>query len=156
LNALGLWGFDEALKDWAQNGDTYRARWLEHKKFLLGELSQIEGLVIHGGQRDVDLPNTINFHVEGCLEESLLLSLDLSGYSMSSGSACNSGSMRPSHVIKALGYAEPVAFSSLRLSMGVETTRAELEQFVQDLKIKATHIRSSRAQMARDLPQIKA
>jgi cysteine desulfurase len=146
-NAIGALGFLTALRDWAENGAHYRARLTELRAWLAEELLKIEGLKIHGlGARGElpGLPNTLNFHVEGCPEESLLLALDLDGFAVSSGSACNSGSLLPSHVLLALGYSEDVALSSIRASLGVETTLDELRAFAASVAAKVEQVRSSR------------
>jgi cysteine desulfurase len=149
LNALGIYGFQLALEDWAKNGAAYRAKFKKQRAHLLKEMSQIEGLKIHAVPQNpeaVVLENTINFHVEGCLEESLLLSLDLDGFSLASGSACNSGSLKPSYVLMALGFGEEVGVSSVRISLGVESSDEEIEEFLKSLKHKIVQIRTSREQ----------
>lgn len=67
----------------------------------------------------------------GVPSEIQLMALDLAGVAASSGSACSSGKVRPSHVLAAMGVPEPVAASALRVSLGRETTRAEADLFVE-------------------------
>ena len=73
------------------------------------------------------LPNNINFSFEGIEGESILLGLDMAGVAASSGSACSSGSMEPSHVLLALGQTAEQARGSLRITLGKENTEAEIE-----------------------------
>lgn len=153
LNSLGIYGFYQALQAWHKKGEDYRRQFKVQREYLAKEMLKIPGLKIHGLKPDGSLPallNTLNFHVDGCVEESLLLSLDLDGFCLSSGSACNSGSLKPSHVITALGFDEDVAISSIRLSLGVENTMADLEAFVKSLNEKVAQVRAARLQ-AREL-----
>ena len=74
------------------------------------------------------MPNNVNmsfFYVEG---ESLLLNLDMVGIAASSGSACTSGSLEPSHVLMALGMSHEVAHGSVRMTLGRYTTRADIDR----------------------------
>ena len=77
------------------------------------------------------LPGTVNISIEGVEGESLLLMLDLNGICASSGSACTSGSLDPSHVLLALGLKHEVAHGSLRLSMGDETTDEDIDYILE-------------------------
>src|SRR6266536_2025976 len=73
------------------------------------------------------LANTVSFVVRGADSTSLLAGLDLEGICASSGSACSSGSLEPSHVISALGYERKLANALVRFSLGRESTLAEVE-----------------------------
>lgn len=86
---------------------------------LLKSLSEIPGAIVHGSAAE-QLPNTVNFHVEGTEGDDVLLNLDLAGVQASSGSACSSGVARPSHVLLAMGYSEWVALNSIRMSFTAE------------------------------------
>lgn len=77
------------------------------------------------------LPGTVNISIEGIEGESLLLMLDLNGICASSGSACTSGSLDPSHVLLALGLKHEVAHGSLRLSIGDETTDEDIDYILE-------------------------
>jgi cysteine desulfurase len=96
-----------------------------------GILARVPGTAINGdpGRR---VPNTTNISFEGIEAESLLIALDLEGVAVSTGSACSSGSLEPSHVLKAMGLPNCRTRSSLRFSLGPRTTLAEIE-FVQDI-----------------------
>jgi cysteine desulfurase len=76
------------------------------------------------------VPNTTNISVDGVEAELLLMALDLDGISVSTGSACSSGSLEPSHVLKAMGLPVSRARTSLRFSLGPETTDAEIDTVI--------------------------
>ncbi|MDE2780467.1 MAG: aminotransferase class V-fold PLP-dependent enzyme [Chloroflexota bacterium] len=79
------------------------------------------------------LPNNVNFSFEGVEGESILLGLDMAGVAASSGSACSSGSLEPSHVLLALGQTAELARSSLRLTLGKENTEEEIDYLINTL-----------------------
>src|SRR5205814_8778960 len=76
------------------------------------------------------LPNNVSFCFGGTQGEALVVSLDLEGFSVSSGSACTSGDTEPSHVLLALGLPRELAQGSLRLTLGRDTTDADVEALV--------------------------
>ena len=84
----------------------------------------------------------MNFCFEGIEGESLLLLLDDRGICASSGSACTSGSLDPSHVLLAIGRIHDVAHGSLRLTIGEETTPEEIEYIIQNVKEVVAYLRS--------------
>jgi cysteine desulfurase len=88
------------------------------------------------------LPNTTSLVISGVHGESLLMSLDVKGFSVSTGAACSSGSPEPSHVLLAMGLAHAEAQSSLRLSVGWMTTEEEVNAFVGALAQTVKHLRS--------------
>lgn len=145
-NSLGTFGWLSAMSFWAENGEAIRSNWKEHRLRLIGILQEIPGFTLHTpvDLNDFSIHNTINFHIVGCPEEGLLLALDLEGFQLSAGSACNSGSLKPSPVLLAQGWDEDVAYSSLRLSFGAENTWEDLEKV--GFKIKEL---VDRIQMAR-------
>lgn len=87
------------------------------------------------------LPNNVNLSLEGVHGESLLLGLDLAGIMASSGSACTSGSLDPSHVLEALGLPDEATRSSLRLTVGRENTMDEMDRTVNVLHNLVTRLR---------------
>jgi len=91
-----------------------------------GILSGVAGTVVNG-DRDRRVPNTTNIGFEGLEAESLLIALDLEGVAVSTGSACSSGSLEPSHVLRAMGLPSQRARNSLRFSLGAETTAEEID-----------------------------
>ena len=86
------------------------------------------------GHRTKRLPGNVNISVRYIEGEALLLSLDLKGIAASSGSACTSGSLDPSHVLLAIGLPHEIAHGSLRLSLSEENTMEEVEYVITTLK----------------------
>jgi cysteine desulfurase len=108
----------------------------------MGLYDRIPDLLVHGG-RDVErLPTISNLSVPGCDPELLLASLDLEGIAASSGSACSSGSVTPSHVLLAMGVRREIAGPSLRFSLGPGTTPAHIERVIGVLPAIAERLRS--------------
>jgi len=96
-----------------------------------GILDRVEGTVVNGAV-DGRVPNTTNISFDGIEAESLLIALDLEGVAVSTGSACSSGTLEPSHVLKAMGLPQAFARNSLRFSLGPSTTSDEIA-FVLDV-----------------------
>ena len=94
------------------------------------------------GDRSNRLPSNVNFCFEGIEGESLLLLLDDKGICASSGSACTSGSLEPSHVLLAIGRPHEVAHGSLRLSLGEETTEEEVDYMISAVTDVVTYLRN--------------
>jgi len=90
-------------------------------------------VVIHG-ERSERLPNTTNFRLPGVEAESLLIQLDLAGICASTGSACTTGSLEPSHVLLAMGVKRADATSAVRFSFGRQNTRAEMDLVLAELR----------------------
>ena len=93
-------------------------------------LARVPGTAVNG-DRDCRVPNTTNISFDGLEAESLLIALDLEGVAVSTGSACSSGSLEPSHVLRAMGLPHPRTRNSLRFSLGPTTTADEVA-FVTD------------------------
>jgi len=89
-------------------------------------LGSVPGTVVNGA-RDQRVPNTTNISFDGIEAESLLIALDLEGVAVSTGSACSSGTLEPSHVLKAMGLPQAFARNSLRFSLGASTTAEEID-----------------------------
>lgn len=132
-NIPGIVGFGKAAELAAQNLDEH----IEHQKVLRDRL--IEGVLSRipksrlNGHPEKRLPGNANFIFEYIEGESILLSLDLIGVAGSSGSACTSGSLDPSHVLLALGLPAGIAHGSLRLSIGRDTTESDIDFVVDNL-----------------------
>ena len=94
------------------------------------------------GDAEKRLPGNVNFCFEGIEGESLLLLLDDKGICASSGSACTSGSLDPSHVLLAIGRPHEVAHGSLRLTIGEDTTEEEIDYMIQSVSEVVTRLRS--------------
>jgi cysteine desulfurase len=95
-------------------------------------LKNISGTV-RNGARDERLPNTVNISFEGVEAEGILLMLDELGICVSSGSACTSGSLNPSHVLMAMGCSVARARGSVRFSLGIYNTEAEVDYVLKHL-----------------------
>ena len=108
---------------------------------LIAGLSKIPHSVLNG-HREHRLPGTVNFCFEGIEGESLLLLLDDKGVYASSGSACTSGSLDPSHVLLAIGRPHEIAHGSLRLSLSPDTTQEEVDYMVEAVTDVVAYLRS--------------
>ena len=111
------------------------------RETLITGLSTIEHARLNG-DRDRRVPGTVNFCFEGIEGESLLLLLDRKGIAASSGSACTSGSLDPSHVLLAIGLPHEVAHGSLRLSVGEYNTDEEMAYIVDNVRQVVAYLRS--------------
>ncbi|HET8678873.1 MAG TPA: aminotransferase class V-fold PLP-dependent enzyme, partial [bacterium] len=107
---------------------------------LIAGLAAVDGVRQNGHPRD-RLPGIVNVSFEDAESESLLLALDLEGIAASSGSACTSGSLEPSHVIAALGIPEAFAAGTLRFSLGRWTTAEEIDILLTVLPMVLNQIR---------------
>jgi cysteine desulfurase len=105
-----------------------------------GILGSIEGASINGSIRR-RLPNTTNIRFDGIEGEAIVIALDLRGYAVSSGSACSSGAVEPSHVLLAMGLRPEEARSSVRFSLGPENTDAEVDGLVAAVQASVAHLR---------------
>ena len=121
---------------------------------LIKGLSEIPHSALNG-DAEKRLPSNVNFCFEGIEGESLLLLLDQKGISASSGSACTSGSLDPSHVLLAIGRVHDVAHGSLRLSLGEDTTEEEVDYIVKSTEDVVNYLRSF-SPVWRDLESGKA
>lgn len=133
-NVAAVAGFAEAVRRLLPERAAEAARLSALRDFLLAGLrAAIPGLVLNGPEGDGRLPNNLNVSLPGLDAETLLLALDRAGVSASSGSACASGSIEPSHVLTAMGLPESRIKSALRLTLGRGTTREQLERGVEVL-----------------------
>ncbi len=104
-----------------------------------GILSRVPNTSVNGtGAR---VPNTTNISVDRVESESLLIALDLEGIAVSSGSACSSGTLEPSHVLKAMGFPHARTLNSLRFSLGASNTEAEVDRVLEVLPALVTKLR---------------
>ena len=140
-NLPGIVSMVTALEDATKNLDTYKAKLIPLRDKLIAGLNEIEYSELNG-DRDERLPGTVNFCFEGIEGESLLLLLDDRGISASSGSACTSGSLDPSHVLLAIGRPHEVAHGSLRLSLSEDVTEDEIDYLIQSVKEVVTYLRN--------------
>jgi cysteine desulfurase len=104
-------------------------------------LAQVPGTAING-VREPRVPNTTNISFEAVEAESLLIALDLEGVAVSTGSACSSGTLEPSHVLRAMGLPAPRTQNSIRLSLGASNTDGEVDFLVAKLPAIVAKLRS--------------
>jgi len=128
-NLPAIVGMAAALKEAVGNMEADSARLTALRDRLIAGLGQIPHSRLNG-DRQHRVPGTVNFCFEGIEGESLLLLLDARGIAASSGSACTSGSLDPSHVLLSLGLPHEVAHGSLRLSFSPETTEEEINHIL--------------------------
>lgn len=140
-NVPGIMAMAAALKEAAENLEKNAAHQTALRDRLIKGLSEIPHSALNGDPVR-RLPGNVNFCFEGIEGESLLLLLDDRGISASSGSACTSGSLDPSHVLLAIGRVHDVAHGSLRLSLGEDITQEEVDYLIRNLKEVVTYLRS--------------
>ena len=140
-NVAGIVGMAAALKESAAHMAENAAHMQALRDRLIEGLREIEHSALNGDAIK-RLPGNVNFCFEGIEGESLLLLLDDRGISASSGSACTSGSLDPSHVLLAIGRVHDVAHGSLRLSIGEDATAEQIEYIIQNVKEVVEYLRS--------------
>ena len=128
-NIPGIVALAAALKESVDNMEANTAKIIPMRDKLFTELSKIPHSKINGSLEH-HVPGTVNMCFEGIEGESLLLLLDAKGVCASSGSACTSGSLDPSHVLLSLGLPHEVAHGSLRLSIGEYNTMEEIDHII--------------------------
>jgi cysteine desulfurase len=139
-NVPGIAAMAEALKEAVADMEENSARTAKVRDHLIQGLRRIPHSALNGDESH-RLPGNVNFCFEGIEGESLLLLLDDKGICASSGSACTSGSLDPSHVLLAIGRVHDVAHGSLRLSIGEEITEKEVEYIIQSVKEVVEYLR---------------
>lgn len=130
-NIPGIVGMVAALKEANANIDANAAKVTALRDRLIEGLSKIPHCALNG-DRTKRLPGNVSFCFEGIEGESLLLLLDAKGICASSGSACTSGSLDPSHVLLAIGRPHEVAHGSLRLTLSEENTQEEVDYIIDE------------------------
>ena len=128
-NMAGIVALAAALKESCDNMEANNARIIPMRDKLFAELGKIPHSKINGSLEH-HVPGTVNMCFEGIEGESLLLMLDMKGICASSGSACTSGSLDPSHVLLSIGLPHEVAHGSLRLSIGEYNTMEEIDHII--------------------------
>ena len=130
-----------AMKDGLASLDENARKIIRMRDRLIDGLSRIPHSRLNG-DRTHRVPGTVNFCFEGIEGESLLLMLDMHGIAASSGSACTSGSLDPSHVLLALGLPHEIAHGSLRLSISEYTTDEEIDHILTHVPQVVTYLRN--------------
>ena len=139
-NLPGIVSMVAALEDATKDLQGYKERLSPLRDRLIDGLFEIPYSDLNG-DRVKRLPATVNFCFEGIEGESLLLLLDDKGIQASSGSACTSGSLDPSHVLLAIGRPHEVAHGSLRLSLSDDATTEEVDYIIKSVKEVVTYLR---------------
>lgn len=139
-NIPGIVALAAALKESVDNMEANTAKIIPMRDKLFTELSKIPHSKINGSLEH-HVPGTVNMCFEGIEGESLLLLLDAKGICASSGSACTSGSLDPSHVLLSLGLPHEVAHGSLRLSIGEYNTMEEIDHIIKVVPEVVSYLR---------------
>ena len=140
-NVAGIVAMAAALKESCDHMEENTAKIIPMRDKLFAELSKIPHSKINGSLEH-HVPGTVNMCFEGIEGESLLLMLDDQGICASSGSACTSGSLDPSHVLLSLGIPHEIAHGSLRLSIGEYNTMEEIDHIIEVVPKVVEYLRS--------------
>lgn len=141
-NIAGIVGLGEALELAVTNMSETSARMTRMRDRLIEGIESTIPEVKLNGHRTKRLPNNVNFSIKYIEGESILLMLDMAGIAASSGSACTSGSLDPSHVLLALGLTHEVAHGSVRMTLGDDTTDEDIDYVLETLPKVAHRLRA--------------
>ncbi len=134
INAPGIAGTAIALKSAYENFEEKNAKLIKLRDHMISRIqNEIPYVKLNGAVKN-RLPNNINFSFKYIEGESILFNLDLAGIAVSSGSACSSGSLDPSHVLLAIGLPHEIAHGSIRFTLGRSTTLEDVDYVVDTLK----------------------
>ncbi|MEG1993369.1 MAG: cysteine desulfurase NifS [Oscillospiraceae bacterium] len=140
-NVAAIVGLGVAIEDAVGNLENHANHLIEIRDYVIKELLTIPYTRLNGDEVK-RLPNNVNISIVGIEGEALLLSLDILGIAASSGSACTSGSLDPSHVLLAIGLKHEVAHGSLRLSFGDDITKENADYIIKSVKDVAHRLRA--------------
>lgn len=141
-NVPGIVGMGKASELCAVTMSDNIKKEIKLREHLIGRvLSEIEGVYING-TRQKRLPGNINFYIENVEGQSLLILLDQKGICVSSGSACTSGSLDPSHVLKAMGQNDERARGSVRITLSSDNTLEQIDYVADELKRIVNQLRA--------------
>ncbi|GAA0723340.1 cysteine desulfurase NifS [Clostridium malenominatum] len=140
-NVASIVGFGKATEISFNNMKEDMERLTILRDEMIDNLLHIEGSFLNGGSGNNRLPNNINIAFPGINGEDLLFNLDRMGVCVSSGSACQATSMEPSHVLLALGLSKELAKASIRISIGDETTKEDMEYVCENIRNIVDRIR---------------
>ncbi|MCM1135141.1 MAG: cysteine desulfurase NifS [Clostridium sp.] len=133
-NVPGIVGLGAAVKEAVSGMEERSAKIRELRDYLIEKIEKEVPYCRLNGDRTKRLPNNVNFSFRFIEGESLLIMLDMKGICASSGSACTSGSLDPSHVLLAIGLPHEIAHGSLRLTLSEENTMEEMDFVVETIK----------------------
>lgn len=140
-NVPGIVGMGKAIEMALDGLDEKAERMKALRDRLIRELPERIPEIKLNGHPTVRLPNNVNFSIKYIEGESILLMLDLNGIAASSGSACTSGSLDPSHVLLAMGLTHEIAHGSVRMTLSDETTEEDIEKVLEVLPMVAERLR---------------
>ncbi|MFZ5989787.1 MAG: cysteine desulfurase NifS [Bacillota bacterium] len=140
-NIAGIVGLGKAVEHASQNIDEHNKKLVDLRDRTIEEVMKKIPFVKLNGDRSKRLPGNVNFSFEFIEGESLLLMLDMKGIAASSGSACTSGSLDPSHVLLAIGLPHEIAHGSLRITFGVENTHEDIDYLMEVLPMIVERLR---------------
>ena len=103
-------------------------------------LDRIPGTGVNGSRWN-RLPNTTNIYFDGIDGEAMVIALDLRGFAVSTGAACSSGALSPSHVLKAIGLSDLRARASMRFSLGRGNTAGQVDALIEAIGASVAHLR---------------
>jgi len=129
-SVAALAGFGAAAEAALEQRNDETSRTLRLRAKIETRLRELYPDVRFHGQAAPRLPNTVNFAIPGVPGETLAIALDLAGFAVSTGSACASGAVEPSHVIREMGYGESEARGAVRVSLGWSSTHADVDRFL--------------------------
>ena len=141
-NVPGIAGLGKAVELAAATMEERAAKETELRDYAISRIEKEIPYCRLNGDRVKRLPNNINFSFRFIEGESMLIKLDFKGICASSGSACTSGSLDPSHVLLAIGLPHEIAHGSLRMTLGADTTKEDIDYTVDCLKEIVEEIRS--------------
>ena len=141
-NVPGIVGFGKAVELAMANMEAKQQKEKELRDYLITRVLAEIPYTRLNGHRTNRLPNNSNFSFQFIEGESLLIMLDMKGICASSGSACTSGSLDPSHVLLAIGLPHEIAHGSLRLTLSEETTKEDLDYTIEQLKAIVANLRN--------------
>lgn len=133
-NVPGIVGFGAAVERAVRTMDEKVKKEIELRDYLIDRIEKEIPYSRLNGHRTKRLPGNVNFAFQFIEGESMLIMLDMKGICASSGSACTSGSLDPSHVLLAIGLKHEIAHGSLRLTLSEENTKEEMDFVVEELK----------------------
>ncbi|SHJ56309.1 cysteine desulfurase [Anaerocolumna jejuensis DSM 15929] len=141
-NVPGIVGFGKAVEIAMNTMEERQKKEIELRDYLIDRVLKEVPYVRLNGHRTGRLPNNVNFAFQFIEGESLLIMLDMQNICASSGSACTSGSLDPSHVLLAIGLPHEIAHGSLRLTLGDDNSKEEMDYVVDTIKEIVTKLRS--------------
>ena len=141
-NIPGIVGYGAAVKRAFESLTERMEKETQLRDYLIGRIEKEIPYCRLNGDRVKRLPNNVNFSFQFIEGESLLIMLDMKGICASSGSACTSGSLDPSHVLLAIGLPHEIAHGSLRLTLSEENTKEEIDYVVDSIKEIVNKLRS--------------